>query len=87
MVAPFCLFIRFSGDFMKNSFFEKLNMMIVNIIFSLVLTVGFSYYFLMQKMYVAFSIILAAFMVFAAINIIVYFLKKKLHTLDIPFFI
>lgn len=64
---------------MKNSFFEKLNMMIVNVIFSLVLTVGFSYYFLMQKMYVAFSLILAAFMVFAAINIIVYFLKKKLH--------
>ena len=64
---------------MKNNFFEKLNMMIVNIIFTLVLTVGFSYYFLTQNMYVAFSFLLAAYIVFAAVNIAVYFIKKKLR--------
>lgn len=62
---------------MKNNFFDKLNMMLVNVIFSSVLIVGFSYYFLTKGLFVPFFVAISVYFLFIAINLAVYFIKKK----------
>ena len=62
---------------MKNNFFDKLNMMLVNVVFSSVLIVGFSYYFLTNGLFGMFCFTLAAYILFVAVNVFVYYIKKK----------
>lgn len=62
---------------MKSNFFDKLNMMLVNVIFSSILFVGFSYYFLTNKFFVQFCFALIAYVLFVAVNLTVYLVRKK----------
>lgn len=63
---------------MKKNFFEKLNMILVNIIFSSIVFAVFSYFFLTRGLFFLFGLSASLFLVFLAINILVYFFKKKL---------
>ena len=63
---------------MKKNFFEKLNMILVNIIFSSIVFAVFSYFFLTRGLFFLFGLSASLFLVFLAVNILVYFFKKKL---------
>ena len=63
---------------MKKNFFEKLNMILVNIIFSSIVFAVFSYFFLTRGLFFLFGLSASFFLVFLAVNILVYFFKKKL---------
>lgn len=63
---------------MKKNFFEKLNMILVNIIFSSIVFVVFSYFFLTRELFFLFALSSSLFLVFLAVNIFVFFFKKKL---------
>lgn len=64
---------------MKKNFFEKLNMILVNIIFSTIVLAVFSYYFLTRKLFLIFGISISAYFIFIIFNLIVYFIKKKIQ--------
>ena len=62
---------------MKNNFFDKINMFLVNIVYSSVIFVIFSYYFLTNSNYLMFAFIAVFFMIFITANITVHIVKKK----------
>ena len=62
---------------MKNNFFDKINMFLVNIVYSSVIFVIFSYYFLTNSNYLMFAFIAVLFMIFITANITVHIVKKK----------
>ena len=62
---------------MKKRFVEKLNMMIVNIVFASILLVIFSYHFLVHKQYGFFTLVVACFVLIITVNALIVLFKKK----------
>ncbi len=63
---------------MKKGLFEKLNMMIVNVVFMSILVVIFSYYFLTEKQYSLFFLTIILYSLFILINVSIRLIKKKI---------
>lgn len=63
---------------MKKNIFEKINMMIVNIIIVSLIVIFFSYNFLKNKQYSLFTISIISLIVFILVNVFIKIIKKKI---------